>query len=190
MFRNDCTIKRPFVYTKEQFELFELFRALWEQHSTWTRAAIVSLSFDLANQDAVVNRLLQNPTDFMEVLTAFYGEDEATEFEKLLTEHLVLAAQIIQATKVGDSEEAVQAEKMWYANGNEIARFLGRVNPFWSTEQWKLMMKEHLDHVKAEATYMLTGQHEEAVTVYDYLEQQALKMADEMAIGLIRQFHI
>jgi len=179
MFQNNRYNRGLFVYTKEQFELFLLFRKLWEQHSTWTRAAIVSLVFDL-----------RNPTDFKETFIPFFGVEDATEFEKLLTDHLVLAAQIIQATKAGDSEGAAQAEKMWYDNGNEIAAFLGRVNPYWSEAQWRLMMREHLDLVKAEATYMLTGQYDKSVSVYDTIEQQASMMADEMAYGLIRQFRI
>lgn len=181
---------RPFTYTKGQCDLFQLFRMLWEQHSVWTRAAIVSLVFDLPDQEATINRLLRNPKDFQAVFTPYFGEINASKFEELLTKHLVLAADIVQASKAGDMQAASQAEKMWYANGDAIAALLGQINPFWSEEQWKRMMKEHLDLVKAEATYMLTGQYQEGVAICDALEHQALEMADMMADGIMRRFKI
>ena len=53
-----------------------------------------------------------------------------------------------------------------------------------------MMMFHHLRLVKAEAVYMLTGDYEVSVAVYDQIEIQALGMADVMAAGIIKQFRI
>lgn len=178
------------VFTKAQVDLRNHFRMLWEQHDVWTRSTIVSLVFNLPDVEFVVARLLRNPVDFERVLQLYYGQKIASEFRELLTEHLVLAADIVKASKAGDNEAAAEAERRWYANADAIAVFLGRINPYWSTEQWRNMLRRHLDLVKAEAVYMLTGNYEAAVAVYDEIELQSLGMADVMAEGIIRQFNI
>jgi len=165
-------------------------RMLWEQHSCWTRAAIVSLVFDLPNVDAVVGRLLRNPVDFENTLRFFYGDSIASRFKDLLTEHLTLSADLVKALKAGNTQEAQELERKWYENGEKIAVFLGRINPYWSAEQWRMLMRHHLDLVKAEAGAILEGNHEASIGIYDEIEQQAMVMADVMASGIINQFGV
>lgn len=180
----------PITFTRPQVELRNLFRLLWEQHGVWTRSTIVSLVFDLPDTEYVVARLLRNPVDFENVLRPYYGERIAAEFRNLLREHLVLAADLVKAAKAGDNKAAAEAERLWYANADAIAAFLGRINPYWSQEQWRAMMRQHLALVKTEAVEMLTGNYEAGVAVYDQIQLQALGMADVMADGIIRQFNI
>ncbi len=52
------------------------------------------------------------------------------------------------------------------------------------------MMRHHLDLVKAQAVNMLTGQYETSIAAYDENEIHVLGMADVMAEGIIKQFHI
>ncbi|HHY82105.1 MAG TPA: acetylglutamate kinase [Clostridiales bacterium] len=163
---------------------------LWEQHSVWTRAAIVSLVFELPNTDAVLNRLLRNPVDFENVFRLYYGDRIAAQFKDLLTEHLVVAADIVNAAKAGNNQAVEEAERIWYANADAIAALLGRINPYWSQQEWRAMLREHLALVNAEAVSTLTGDYEATVTVYDQIEMQALRMADVMSMGIIRQFGV
>jgi hypothetical protein len=165
-------------------------RMLWEQHGIWTRSAITSLALDLPDVDFVLKRLLQNPKDFGQALRPFYGELIASKFSDLLTSHLVIAAELVKASKAGDEKSAAEAEKQWYANADEIAAFLGSINPYWSQEDWRKMLHEHLALVKAEAVAMLTKDFEAGIEVYDEIERQALEMADVMAKGIIKQFYL
>lgn len=174
--------------TKPMFELSNAIRKLWEQHTVWTRATIVSLVFDLPDVDYVTNRLLQNPVDFGNLFSVYYGDRIGGRLRDLLREHLVIAAELVKAAKAGDSESAAEIEKRWYANGDEIAAFLGRINPFWSEEEWTMMYRTHLDLVKEEAVNLITGNYQEEPSVYDRLETQALEMADTMTKGIISQF--
>lgn len=168
--------------------LSNTFRQLWEQHSAWTRMTIMSLVFDLPDVELVTQRLLQNPVDFGNALKEFYGDEIASKFSDLLKEHLVIAAELVKAAKAGDNKTAADAEKRWYANADEIAAFLAKINPNWSEEEWKMMLHRHLMLVKAEAVSMLTKNYEQGIKIYDEIENQALGMADEMTQGIVNQF--
>lgn len=163
-------------------------RMLWEQHVEWTRMTIISMVEELPDVKQVTNRLLRNPKDFEIALKPFYGDKIASEFSDLLTEHLVIAAQLVAAAKAGDNNGAEDAEKRWYENADEIATFLGSINPYWSEENWKSMLHEHLALTKSEAIEMLNKNYEKSIAIYDDIEKQALMMADVMIKGIIRQF--
>ena len=161
---------------------------LWEQHVEWTRMTIISMIAALPDVDLVTNRLLRNPIDFERALKPFYGNRIASKFSDLCTSHLAIAAELVKAAKSGNNEAAANAEKRWYANADEIAAFLASINPYWSEEDWKTMLHEHLALTKSEAVDILTSKYEEGITIYDKIESQALKMADVMAKGIVKQF--
>jgi hypothetical protein len=128
--------------------------------------------------------------DFEHALKVYYGDRASSVFRNLLTEHLVVAADLIKATKAGNTNTAAEAERKWYANADSIAAFLARTNPYWSQEHWRRMLHQHLGLVKAEAVYMLNKLYEESVEAHDEIELQSLGMADVMAEGMILQFNI
>jgi hypothetical protein len=85
----------------------DAMRKLWEDHITWTRLTIVSLANDLPD----------------------------TQPTALLQEHVIIAAEIIQAAKVGDTA----------AQNDAIAEFLYSAKPEnWPIDEMKAMMREHL----------------------------------------------
>lgn len=174
--------------SQAELELNNTMRLLWGQHTAWTRMTINAIVFGTPDQQAVTARLLRNPTDFARALEPLYGQANASEFERLLRAHLVIAAELVTAAKAGDTQAATDAERRWYENADQIAAFLGRINPFWSEAQWRSMLHEHLRFVKGEAVALLNGQYEQSVRVYDEAERQALMMADELTRGIVRQF--
>lgn len=179
---------RPCAYTCKQVRLMNKFRMLWEQYDVWTRETINGIIFELPNLNLVIARLLRNPGDFSEVFKKFYGPRIAGRLKELFTEHLVLAADLVNAAKAGDNEAVERIEREWFENAEMIAKFFGNINPFWSRKEWREMMFEHLNLVKAEATLLLEGNFEANIAVYDKIEKQTLEMADEMAEGIIKQF--
>ena len=174
--------------SKAETDLKNFLRMLWEQHITWTRLVIVSMVFDLPDKDLVTNRLLRNAKDFEAALKPLYGAKIAAMFADLFKSHLVIAAQLVTAAKDGDNQVATDAEKRWYANADEIAVFLGRITPYWSEVKWKKLLYDHLEMTKSEAVDMLTKNYAAGIDIYDEIELQALKMADEMTEGIVRQF--
>lgn len=148
----------------------------------------MSTAANLPDVDLVTRRLLRNPLDFQAALEPLYGHDIASRFAVLLTEHLAIAAELVQAAKAGDSARVADAERRWYANADEIAAFLAYINPFWSEEEWRTMLREHLSLTQTEAVAILSMDFETGIQVFDNVELQALEMADMMTEGIVRQF--
>jgi len=163
---------------------------VWEQHAAWTRMTIISIAEGLADEELTTQRLLRNPADVAAIFRPLYGDDVARRLNDLLTEHLVLAAQLVQQSKAGDTAAAAETERRWYANGEEIATFLAQINPFLSEESQRRMWREHLDLTLKEAVEILSGDYTDSVATFDRIEQQALQMADSCWRGIVRQFRL
>lgn len=172
----------------EACQLNNRMRMLWEQHATWTRMTIISIAEGLQDLEPTTARLLRNPKDIAALFRPLYGKEVAAELERLLTEHLVLAADLVKASKAGNCMAAAKIERRWYANGDEIAAFLSCINPFWSKSEMTWMWRVHLDLVKAQAVARLKRDYEADIAFYDKGELHLLAMADELTCGIIRQF--
>ncbi|HHU68938.1 MAG TPA: acetylglutamate kinase [Thermoanaerobacterales bacterium] len=161
---------------------------IWEQHVSWTRMTIMCIVFDLSDVEAVTARLIRNPTDMGRVFRRYYGDQIALKLRDLFTEHLTIAAELVNSVKVGDNVKAEDANRRWYSNADEIARFLAQINPYWSEGLWRRMLHEHLRLTSDEAVTMLNRDYDGDIKLYDEIELQALTMADEMTRGIVIQF--
>lgn len=167
----------------------DAMRKLWEDHITWTRLVIIGTFEDLPDLDPTVQRLLQNQVDIGDAIKPFYGDEAGEQLTALLTDHILIAAEILQAAKSGDTAALEDAVERWYANADEIAVFLNAANPkHWPLEEMKAMMIEHLDLTLKEAVSYLEGDYKASIAAYDEVHLQALEMADMLSTGIIKQF--
>ena len=173
---------------EEEINLRDYMRLLWEQHIYWTRMTIISIANDLSDEEATTKRLLRNAKDFERAFKPFYGSRAAHEFGRLITDHLVIAAELVKAAKAGNKAAAANAEKRWYANADQIVSFLAHINPFWSEEHMREMWYKHLALTKAEAVAILNGNYVKGISIFDQIEEEALMMADDFAEGIVQQF--
>lgn len=164
-------------------------RKLWEDHIVWTRQVIVSVADDLPDLAFAVDRLLLNQVDIGDAIKPFYGDAVGNEFTELLTEHILIAADILFAAKAGDADATAAALDAWYVNGDDIATFLNRINPrFIPLDDMKDKMRRHLDTTLAEAVARLNADYAADVEAYDAVHDHILHMSDTIANGIIRQF--
>ena len=167
----------------------DAMRKLWEDHITWTRMVIVSTFADLPDQGPTVQRLLQNQEDIGDAIKPFYGDAAGEQLSALLRDHILIAAEILQAAEDGNAAALEDAIERWYANADDIAEFLHAANPDnWPLEEMRAMMREHLDLTLQEAVAYLNGDYAASIDFYDKVHIQALEMADMLSEGIIRQF--
>lgn len=165
----------------------DAMRALWEDHIVWTRMAIISIVDERPDQAVAVDRLLRNQDDIGDAIKPFYGEAAGEALSTLLREHIVGAAELLDAAKTGVGFDAAHAA--WYANGDEIGAFLANANPRnWDRAEMQAMMADHLDLTLAEAVARLGGDYDADVAAYDRIHGQILHMADMLSDGIVAQF--
>jgi hypothetical protein len=175
--------------SKKELALRNDMRRLWEDHITWTRLAIISLTTDSPDTDATVGRLLQNQTDIGDAIKPFYGDAAGDELTRLLRDHIFIAADIIAAAKAGDAAAVANGQARWRANADEIAAFLNAANPReWKFREMQEMLYEHLNLTTTEVVARLQGDWAADVAAYDRIHLQALEMADELSTGIVEQF--
>jgi hypothetical protein len=175
--------------SQKELALRNDMRKLWEDHITWTRLAIISLTTESPDTEATVGRLLQNQADLGDAIKPFYGEAAGDELTRLLRDHIFIAAEIIAAAKAGDADGVADGQARWRANADEIAAFLNAANPReWNFRELQEMLYEHLNLTTTEVVARLTADWEADVAAYDQIHLQALEMADMLSTGIIEQF--
>jgi len=175
--------------TNSEFALREGMRSLWEDHVSWTRLAIISLTTDSPDTKATVARLLRNQSDIGNAIKPYYGAKAGNALTRLLREHILVAADLIAAAKAGDRAKLATEQAAWQRNADAMATFLNKANPnAWKLGEMKTMLQSHLALTTQEVVARLQGKWNADVRAYDAIVKQALGMADMLSEGIIQQF--
>ncbi|MBY6037511.1 glycosyltransferase [Fictibacillus nanhaiensis] len=175
-------------YSQQAIDLYSAQRRLWKDHVYWTRSYIVSALSGLENKDAVLKRLLQNQLDIGNSIKPYYGDAAGNELGKLLTEHIVIAGQLVDAMSKGDKVNAQKYNKEWYRNADDIAKFLSKANPNWSEQELKDLLYMHLKLLTDEVVAMLNKDWAGEIAAFDKGEDHIILLADEITNGVMKQF--
>jgi hypothetical protein len=186
--RTDAAAQR--AVSRAELRLRSDMRKLWEDHITWTRLAIISLTTGSADTEATVARLLRNQADIGNAIKPYYGKAAGNRLTGLLREHILIAADVVAAAKSGDEAKLADAQARWNSNADEITGFLSRANPgSWKLGAMQSMMGEHLKLTTDEAVARLNGKWAADVAAYDAIHRQALHMADMLSSGSSSSSH-
>ena len=175
--------------SQQRVELTLAMDKLWEDHVTWTRMYIISVTSDLPDVDFAARRLLQNQVDIGDAIKPLYGNEAGQQLTSLLNEHILIAADLLAAAKAGDNAKFEDANTRWYANADQIGAFLSDANPEnWSVDDMQAMMRSHLDLTLDEAAARLNGDWAGDVAAYDNVHDEILHMAGMLTEGILAQF--
>ena len=175
--------------TGSEFALRQGMRSLWEDHVSWTRLAIISLTTGSPDTKATVARLLRNQSDIGNAIKPYYGAKAGIGLTRLLREHILIAADLVAAAKAGDKATLATEQTAWQRNADAIATFLNKANPdAWKLGEMKSMLQSHLALTTQEVVARLQGKWNADVRAYDAIVKQALGMADMLSEGIIHQF--
>jgi hypothetical protein len=175
--------------TRKAFALRTDMRKLWEDHITWTRLAIISLTTGSPDTEATVGRLLKNQTDIGNAVKPFYGKAAGNELTRQLRQHILIAADLIAAAKDGDQAKLADAQARWAKNADVIAGVLNSVNQrYFKLNVLKAEMRMHLKLTTEEAVARLQGNWAADVAAYDKIHRHILHLSDYLSEGLVKQF--
>jgi hypothetical protein len=179
----------PAAVTAEELALRSDMRRLWEDHVTWTRLAIISLTTASPDTKATVARLLRNQADIGNAVKPFYGAAAGNELTRQLRRHILIAADVVGAAKAADPAKLAAAQARWQRNGDDIAGVLASANPrHWPLATLRAELRKHLQLTTEEAVARLQRNWQADVAAYDRIHAHALHMADLLSAGLVAQF--
>lgn len=182
-----CASTSAFAHSKSQFH--DAMRALWEDHAAWTRMYIIAAAAGLPDTNVTAQRLLDNQRDIGNAVADFYGRDGADKLTQLLRDHILIAADLVTASKAGDQAKAADAQKRWFQNADEIAAFLHGANPkYWPEATLQSALHKHLEQTAAEATHQLKGQFDQSIKDYGEIVNHMLMIADVLSSGIEKEF--
>jgi hypothetical protein len=176
------------VYTQSAVDLRNAMRHLWEEHIVYTRNFIISALGGLEDSGAVAERLLRNQDDIGNAIAPIYGEAAGKKLSSLLRDHILIAADIVKASKAGDNEGVEKGQKRWIANADDIAAFLSSANPHWQLQTLKDMLYKHLAFTTTEVVSRLKKDWGADIKAYDEGHVHMLMFADALTDGIVKQF--
>ena len=171
-----------------EVRLLEKMNLVWEQHIMWTRMLLISIAENLKDLEATQTRLLRNPKDIADVFRPYYGNNVASEIQRLLTEYLAIEKDLIVALKNKDQEQANELSTKWYQNADRMAEAFSSINPFYPKEEIRRMLYEHLRLTTEEVNARLRGDYVADINAYDRVQKEILKMSRFFVNGIVRQF--
>ena len=168
--------------------LHDAMRKLWSDHVFWTRLFIVDAAAGSPQLQTTTNRLLQNQNEIGNAIVPYYGAAAGSQLSNLLRQHILIAADLVNAAKAGDQAKVADADRRWHANADEIATFLSGANPNWPKATVLNMLNQHLSLTTQEATAQLQSRWADSQTLFDQIYPQILQMADALSDGIVKQF--
>jgi len=162
-------------------------RKLWTDHTTYTRAYIVSAVAQLPDLATVTQRLLRNQDDIGNAIKPIYGEEAGKKLAALLRDHIMIAAEITKAAKASDAKAVDAGQKKWSQNGKDIAAFLAGANPMWKQPALTDMLQKHLDFVTQQVVARIKADWPGDIRAYDAGYEHMMMFADMLSDGIIKQ---
>lgn len=174
--------------TPKAMELNRAMRKLWEDHIVYTRNFIISALGKLEDKDAVTKRLLKNQDDLGNAIKPFYGTQAGDALAKLLRDHILIAADIVQDAIANNTQKLNTDKARWKSNADDIAVFLSDANPNWSLKELQDALYKHLELTEGELVSRLKKQWGADIDFYDKGHEHMLILADVLTDGIARQF--
>lgn len=190
MYNTDLNYSNPSDYwiSINQVNLLEMMNVAWLEHIFWTRLLLISIAEDLKDLDATRTRLLENPMDIANIFRMYYGNNNARTIQDLLTEHLVIGEKLIVALKNNNQTLSKALNDEWYRNADEMAEAFSSINPFYSKEQLRKMLYEHLKLTSDEVAARLRKDYTADIKAFDMVQKEILMMSHFFVSGIVRQF--
>ncbi len=172
-----------------QISLSNRLRRLWSQLAMWRREYLVSLASNFGDLQLIENRLYNVTTDFGNVFESFIGVKASNRMEYYFTVQASFLNEIADAIKSGDNETANQATRSLYENVDAMAAYLAEINPYWNEVNMRSLLYDYYRQTLLETVNILSGNQEEAIKIYENLEDYVLEIADYLTSGFIYRFN-
>lgn len=164
-------------------------RRLWSDHVIWTREYVLAAVAGTPDAGAAATRLLKNQEDIGNAVVPVYGAAAGKALTDLLKQHIMIAVDLIDGAKTGDTAKFEENDRKWTANAEEIAALLSGANPDnWPKADVTDLLLQHLNLTKNEVVARLQRNWDADVESFDQIFTEILTVADVLSDGIVKQF--
>ncbi len=174
--------------TYGEMNLINNLRELWLELAMWRRAYLISYAANFGDLDLVGQRLYDSSKNLGDILKVFFGVYASGRIQTLLNEQIAISLEILNAESQKDPPTVDEATARLYQNADQLAAYLAQINPYWSEEEWKRLLYEYYENLILQMVLVFAGRYDEAIKLFEGLEDQTLNIADYMAKGIIYYF--
>ncbi|MDR3207355.1 MAG: LysM peptidoglycan-binding domain-containing protein [Oscillospiraceae bacterium] len=167
--------------------LSDEMRRLWQEHVMWTRMLILTIVDGLGGEDAVTQRLTQNPADLGALFAQYYGKPAGDQVARLIAEHLDIGKALFTDAAAQKAAETAEDKRRWYENASEMAQGFKAIEPLYDERDLEAMLYRHLDLTIRELAARQAKNYPLDVQTYDDIAAEAYEMADFFTDGIARR---
>ncbi|MHB1151046.1 MAG: hypothetical protein ACYCWE_00750 [Eubacteriales bacterium] len=172
-----------------QMSVINTFREIWRQYIFWMINNINYIICGFGNESYIAQRVNEALNTFVVEFQKYYQYGDTKIFEVFLRTYLVYATGLLNAMKSGDTQLINEARTEGFKNADKLAAFYAGINPYWSEQEWKNLIYEHIDLI--EKRFQSYFNSCTTQIIYDKnFNDHLTRISDYMAEGIIKQFNI
>ena len=168
--------------------LSNTMRKIWVDYTTWTTALINAILFGAGDQVAIRERIHNSTDELVSLFSQFYGKEAAGRIRPLLRKYGEALALLIKAYSKKDTVAIPDLRQQMYALADEFSQLLSQLNPNLDRVTLQVMLYEMINNTEDQISRTLSRNYEKSIAAYDALLDQIYRFADELTLGLQRQF--
>jgi hypothetical protein len=174
--------------SREAWALQRTMRRLWADQAVWTRNFLVAALSDAPDTQAASERLLRHQEDVGNAFAPFYGEAAGGELSVSLTQHTLIAADLIELVRLEDfGERFEELDRKWDLNAAHIARLLGDLNPQWNMDVHHLL-SQNLALTRQWVDARTFCDWDKDIAIFDHVMTDVVTLADALSVGIVKKF--
>ncbi len=173
----------------DNMELNQDIRLAWEQLAYWTRMYLLANKDNQEEVNSSAERLRQIPAVMADIFEQYYPADVTTQLQQSLTSFVENTITLINAVKNSERETTDATEVKLEQDVSNLAEILSNMNINYDKNALETELGEFLVLTKREIVSRVSGQYADDIETFDNLEQQAMKIAEYLSSGIMRQYN-
>jgi hypothetical protein len=175
--------------TPKTVELRLAMRDLWVGRVFWMRSVVVGTRLnDEAAARAAEAQVVENARGIARSLVLFYGREEGDRLFGLLAGHYGAVKDYMSAVFGGSKDARKAAISALEKNGDELAGFLSSISPNWPRSALVPALASHVALQVVEIDQINAKDFTMEAETWNAAKEQAYKIADILAEGVVKQF--
>lgn len=172
----------------EEGALRQKMRKLWGENAVWTRFYFIDFTSKngFANTDG--EKLLVNQKEIGTIFKLYFGENSGNDIGNVMREYTQNSMEFLDAVMTKDDKKIKQALEKWYTIAFKLADTLAELNPQWSREDLRAMLKTQVELTKEEAINIVDKEPEASVKDFDKINAEVLHFSDVLTDGIVQAY--